>query len=201
MSNTISTLDKYIDIIHELLIDQVTALRNPTTSRMILSSRDVFARMLGQMLFDAPSLHTGKVSLILLQSKLKDFSTKPCAEHHHGRQKGGIALLKLIDNAVASNKLITRSQVKSVVHMYCQVHYTTARENMSLRRHQKRCSSEASYRRAGVILVDAKDLFANKARPSKEWKESMKKKYLPIIQQYKQPKQAALPIFVPEMIH
>lgn len=143
--------------------------------------------MLGQLLYDAPRLHTGKVSIRLIEAKLKDFATRPTVEHHHGRQNGGEALLQLVDRALYMKQELSRIQVAKVVEQYCQVHYTTADENALLRHHQKRCSSEASYRRANVVLIEAAELFTRQGPPSKKWKEEMRLKYQPLVDAYHNP--------------
>lgn len=188
----LKTLDKYVDAIHELLIDQTHALRaNP--ERQMSKNRMIFIRMLGQMLYEAPKLHTGKVSIRLIEEKLKDFSAKGCLEHHQSRQKGGSALLGLIDTALATGVDPTKEQVRAIALIHCQVHYTTAYENAQLRKHQRKCSSEAAYRRANIQLVDGRDLFTKKGRHSKTWKAMMKAKYQPIVDAYNNPPAEAKP--------
>jgi len=180
------TLDKYVDAIHEILLDQITGLRN-TTDRQLTVNRMIFVRLLGQMLYEAPKLHTGLVSIRLVEQKLNDFSTKGCLEHHQSRQKGGSALIDLIDRAIATGKNPTKKQVRDIALHYCQVHYTTAYENDLLRKHQRKCSSEAAYRRANIQLIEARDLFTKKGRHSQKWKEQMRHKYQPIVDAYNNP--------------
>lgn len=182
----LKTLDKYVDTIHELLTDQISALRaNP--QRQMSKNRMIFIRMLGQMLYEAPKLHTGMVSIRLIEEKLNNFSSRGCLEHHQSRQKGGSALVDLIDTALATGVDPTKEQVRAIALIYCQVHYTTAYENAQLRKHQRKCSSEAAYRRANIQLVEARDLFTKKGRHSTEWKKQMIAKYSPIVEQYNNP--------------
>jgi hypothetical protein len=182
----LQTLDKYIDAIHEILIDQIKGLRS-NKDRQLTVNRMIFIRLLGQMLYEAPKLHTGLVSIRLVEQKLSNFSIRGCLEHHQSRQKGGSALVDLIDKAVASGTNPTKQQVLDIALVYCQVHYTTAYENDQLRKHQRKCSSEAAYRRANIQLIEARDLFTKKGRHSTEWKEQMRLKYQPIVDAYNNP--------------
>lgn len=190
----LKTLDRYVVTIHELLIDQINGLR--LGNRQIESNRTMFVRMFGQLLYEAPKLHTGKVSIRLIEQKLRNFSTKVCHEHHHSRQKGGNALVLLIESAIQKGGYPTVEQVRDIALLHCQVHYTTADENAQLRKHQRRCSSEAAYRRANIVLVDATDLFTQIGRHSKQWKQAMRDKYSPVVDLYNNPKQTKP---IPEM--
>lgn len=180
------SLNKYVDVIHELLIDQIKANRNAAT-RQLTTNRSIFVRLFGQLLYEAPKLRTGLVSIRLVEQKLNDFSAKGCLEHHQSRQKGGTALVDLIDWSLRTGQLPTKAQVRDIALIYCQVHYTTADENKQLRRHQKKCSSEAAYRRANIQLIDASDLFRKQGRHSDTWRQEMKAKYQPIIDNYNNP--------------
>jgi hypothetical protein len=192
----LKTLDKYVDTIHELLIDQIEGFRvNP--ARQLTTNRQIFVRMLGQLLYEAPRLHTGKVSIRMVEEKLKDFTAKACFEHHQSRQKGGKAFLHLVDAAVRTGVNPTVEQVRAIALVYCQVHYTTAQENAQLRKHQRRCSSEAAYRRANIPLIEARDLFTKLGRHSEQWKRTMIAKYQPIIDAYNTPAVSIQPL--PEM--
>ncbi len=182
----LQTLDKYVDVIHELLLDQLEGLRS-SPDRQITKNRVIFVRMLGQMLYEAPKLHTGLVSIRLIEQKLKDFSVRGTVEHHQSRQLGGAALLSLVDRAVISSEDPTKEQVRDIALIYCQVHYTTVEENAALRKHQRRCSSEAAYRRANIQLVEARDLFSKKGRHTEAWKQQMRAKYQPIVDAYNAP--------------
>lgn len=195
------SLDKYVDAIYELLHDQLLALRT-TQSRQIKKSRPIFARMLGQLLFDAPKLHTGLVSIELVQQKLLDFSTRPVIEHHHGRQNGGEALLSLVDSALSMDRELEIEDVSRVVHQYCEVHYTTASENIALRKQQQLCSSAAAYRRTNIPLIEARDLFTKAGKHTESWKQQMRTKYHPIIDQYFNPvDRSVLPPVMPLVIN
>ncbi len=174
-------LTQYVNVIHELLMDQINGIRSGSF-RWYKQNRLIFVRMFGQLLYEAPSIHTGKVSLRLVEQKLKDFSTKPCRDHHHSRQNGGLALVRLIDRAISQGIDPTKHHVRSIALQYCQVHFTTKQENTALRQHQKKCSSDAAYRRCGVVLIDARELFTHKGRHNNQWKESMRKKYQPIVE-------------------
>jgi hypothetical protein len=182
----LQTLDKYVDAIHEILIDQINGMR-ARADRQLTVNRMIFVRLLGQMLYEAPKLHTGLVSVRLVEQKLNNFSTKGCLEHHQSRQKGGSALIDLIDKAVATGVNPTKKQIQEIALIYCQVHYTTAYENDQLRKHQRKCSSEAAYRRANIQLIEARDLFTKKGRHSQKWKEQMRLKYQPIVDAYNNP--------------
>lgn len=196
----LKTLDKYIDAIHELLIDQVTgAWCDPI--RQMSKNRVIFVRMLGQILYEAPKLHTGMASIRLIEQKLNNFTTKACLEHHHSRQKGGSALLALAERAIETGGLPLRDDVRDIVLKYCQVHYTTIDENSALRKHQRRCSSEAAYRRSNIELVYAPDLFTKRGKHSSIWKESMVKKYAPIVDAYNNPNHIKQDFAWPEVIH
>lgn len=182
----LQTLDKYVDVIHELLLDQLEGLRS-SPDRQVNINRVIFVRMLGQMLYEAPKLHTGQVSIRLIEQKLNDFGSKGTVEHHHSRQLGGAALLALVDQSLITGATPTKDQVRNIALQYCQVHYTTIEENAALRKHQRRCSSEAAYRRANIELVEARDLFSKKGRHSEKWKEQMRAKYQPIVDAYNNP--------------
>lgn len=182
----LKTLNRYVDTIYEMLIDQINGI-NSTSSRQLLTNRHLYVRMFGQMLYDAPKLHTGFASIRLIEQKLKNFSTKACLEHHQSRQKGGNALVALIELAVATGVMPTKQQVLEIMLYHCQVHYTTVYENAQLRKHQRRCSSEAAYRRANIQLVEARDLFSKQGRHSVQWKQEMHAKYQPIVDRYNNP--------------
>lgn len=193
----LQTLDKYVNAIHEMLMDQINGVRNAPGSRQIKSSRAIYVRMFGQLLYEAPKLHTGLVSIRLVEQKLKDFSSRYCLEHHHSRQRGGDALVALFETAIATGIDPTKKQVRDIALIYCQVHYTTAYENEQLRKHQRKCTSEAAYRRANIQLVEARELFTQKGRHSKEWKQQMREKYGPIVERYNNPVLEEKPL--PEM--
>lgn len=188
----LQTLDKYVDTIHELLIDQINGLRAGTI-RQLKRNKPIFMRMFGQLLYEAPKLHTGMVSIRLVEQKLSDFGVKVCLEHHHSRQRGGEALVALIDTALYTGVNPTKQQVLDIALIHCQVHYTTAKENEQLRKHQRKCSSEAAYRRANIQLIEARDLFSKKGRHSAEWKQKMRSKYQPIVDRYNNPPQEDSP--------
>lgn len=195
----LQTLDKYIDTIHELLIDQVTGAWCDSV-RQVTQNRIIFVRMLGQILYEAPRLHTGMVSIDLVEQKLNDFSIRPCHEHHHSRQKGGAALLALAERAIKTGGLPIREDVRAIVMKHCQVHYTTVDENNLLRKHQRRCSSEAAYRRSSIQLIHAPELFSKRGHSAK-WKREMTAKYQPIVQSYKNPDVQQQDTIWPEVIH
>ena len=184
----------------EFVQDQINALRLKT-DRQITHNRSFFVRMLSQMLYDAPKLHTGMVSIRLLELKLKKFSTKPCPEHHLSRHKGGKQLIAMIDYAVLSGVDPTHDQIKKIVSSHCQVHYTTSSENSALRRHQRTCSSEAAYRRANIRLVRAPDLFRKRGKHTSVWKRQMLEKYSPVVEQFNNPAHIPIVVYVPVMIH
>ena len=137
----------------------------------------MFARTLGQMLYDMPPLFSGYASSEMVRHKLASISTgkavRICKDHHHSRQKGGQALIDLIRTSALSERVPAYDTVCQIVDTYRQVHYVTATENNRLRFHQQLCSSEAAYRRAGVILHDARLLFSNIGRPSKAFVSEM----------------------------
>lgn len=179
-------LNRYVDVIHELLIDQITGIRT-TASRQMMSNVGVYVRLFGQMLYEAPKIHSGYVSVRLIEQKLQDFSVHPCHEHFESRQRGGAALVSFVERALRTGKLPSKEEVFDVVYKHCQVHYTTAQENAMLRKHQRKCSSEAAYRRANIRLVEARDLFSHRGRHSDTWKEQMIRKYQPIVDAYNNP--------------
>jgi hypothetical protein len=182
----LKTLDKYVEAIHELLLDQIEGIRrNP--GRHLQTNRTIHIRLFGQMLYEAPKLHTGMVSIRLIEQKLNDFGTKSCLEHHQSRQKGGAALVNLIEQALRTGVDPTKEQVRDIALVHCQVHYTTAYENAQLRKHQRRCSSDAAYRRANIQLIEARELFTKKGRHSIEWKKQMTAKYGPVVDRYNHP--------------
>lgn len=189
----LKTIEKYVSVIHELLVDQYNGrLKSP--NRAIQNHRPILVRMLGQLLYEAPKIHTGMVSVRLLEQKLQDFKTKPCLEHHHSRQRGGDALVRLVERSVATKTPPTEQQVMDILLVYCQVHYTTTQENATLRKHQRRCMSEAAYRRARIDLVHAPELFAKKGRHTAAWKAAMIEKYQPVLDEYNAPKRQTTPI-------
>lgn len=140
--------------------------------------KSVLIRTLGQMIYDAPAIHTGMVSIALIERKLASPSTKPSADHHHTRRRGGEALFALIDNCVSGGDVIALDDVIQHLLTFCQVHYTTPEENVALRKHQSKCSSAAAYRRTGVALVYAPEVFSSKGRKSSTWVDDMRAKYL-----------------------
>lgn len=175
-----------------MLINQINGIRSNPQSQG-LTNRQIYVRLFGQMLYEAPKLHTGMVSIRLIEEKLKHFSAKACHEHHQSRQKGGEALVGLLERALITGTMPTHQQVLDIALLHCQVHYTTAYENAQLRKHQRRCSSEAAYRRANIQLVEARELFTKRGRHSKEWKLAMQQRYQPIVDEYNNPTKVSLP--------
>lgn len=173
-------LNTHVEAIHQLLIDRIRSIRLDP-SRNAKKHRSIYVRMFGQMLYEAPKLHTGMVSVRLIEHKLRDFSYKACPEHHHSRQKGGAAIVALIDKALQTNTYPTVKNVFDLAVKYCQVHYTTDRENTILKKHQKKCSSEAAYRRSNIQLVYAPELFSKRGH-SVQWRKSMTDKYSALIE-------------------
>lgn len=196
----LKTLDKYIDTIHEILLDQIACAKN-NPERQLTKNRIIFVRMLGQVLYEAPKLHTGMVSVRLIEQKLKDFGTKAVLEHHHSRQKGGAALIALVDRALKTGILPSRADVKDIALKYCQVHYTTMEENQALRKHQRRCSSEAAYRRSNIQLIQAPDLFSKRGKHTANWKREMIEKYNPIVDAHFNPGHVQQEFDWPDIIH
>lgn len=196
----LKTLDKYVDVIYELVLDQINGLRL-TPLRQVNVNRSIYVRMIGQALYEAPKLHTGMVSIRLIEQKLLDSSTKACQEHHHSRQKGGAAILKLVDRAITTDIMPTRDDILQLALKYCQVHYTTSKENEMLKKHQRKCSSEAAYRRSNIKLVHAPDLFTQRGKHSVIWKQAMKDKYQSTIDAYHNPIYEQIEFDWPEVIH
>lgn len=196
----LQSLNRYVEVIHELLLDQISGIRT-TPTRQMLTNRGVYVRLFGQMLYEAPKIHTGYVSVRLIEQKLHNFSLHPCYEHFESRQKGGSALVTFVERAIRHGALPTKQAVYEVVHKHCQVHYTTAQENAALRKHQRKCSSEAAYRRAGIRLVEARDLFAHKGRHSEQWKAEMREKYQPIVDEYYNPVIADVDVHYPLVLN
>lgn len=196
----LKTLERYVDAIHEILIDQISGLRL-RQDRTLLDSRSIYVRMLGQILYEAPKLHTGMVSMRLIEQKLNNFSTKPCLEHHHSRQKGGMALIDLIERSIQTNVEPTKDQVRDIALQYCQVHYTTSGENAMLRKHQRNCTSEAAYRRSNIQLMEAPELFRKRGKHPQTWKDAMRDKYGPAVEQYNNPVHEQVEFDMPLVIH
>lgn len=191
------TLNYYIDVIHEMLSDQKEGLQG-SSARQISTHKSLFARLFGQMLYDAPKIHTGLVSETLIKQKLKDFSLKPCPEHHHTRRRGGEMLVNLIDYAIRNDLPIDRKDVEQIVLQHCEVHFTSTEENQALRKHQRTCASEAAYTRAGIKLIHAPDLFCKRGRMTEQWKANMIAKY----SNYLQPEEKSEMCTIwPEIIH
>lgn len=178
----LKTLDRYIDTIHEILVDQVRGLREHS-NRQLVRNRTLYARMLGQVLYEAPKIFTGQVSINMVDRKLNDFRAKPCPEHYLSRQKGGELLLDLIDTSIITGADPPRLLVQNIALTYCAVHYTTPEENASLKVHQRKHHDEAAYNRAGIILIEARDLFTKRGH-SIAWKHQMRKKYAPIVEHH-----------------
>lgn len=140
----------------------------------------ILTRTFAQMLYEAPSLHTGMVSVNLVLQKLNDFSTKPCAEHHRSRQRGGRAIVALIERSITLQSLPRRMEVADLITNFCQVHYTTVEENTKLRTFQRTHTSESAYAHCGIQLIEAGELFTKRGH-SMKWKDAMVAKYLPIV--------------------
>lgn len=178
----LETLDKYVDVMYELILDQVSAYTRSST-RQLRNNAPIFCRMFSQLLYEAPKIFTGQVSVDMVDQKLHDFSAKPCAEHYLSRQRGGVELVKLIHTAVHTCTEPTRSMVFNIALSHTAVHYTTAEENEKLRSFQRVHLDEIAYQRAGITLLEARDLFTKRGHSNK-WKEQMRTKYSPIVQHY-----------------
>lgn len=178
----LQTLDKYVDTIHEILVDQVRGLRK-CSDRQVARNRTLYARMLSQVLYEAPKIFTGQVSIMMVDRKLNDFRAKPCPEHYLSRQKGGELLLDLVDASLRSSGDPPKVLVKNIALTYCAVHYTTPEENALLKQYQRIHHDEDAYKRAGIILIEARDLFTKRGH-STQWKEQMLSKYAPIVEHH-----------------
>ena len=170
------TLNYYIDVIHEMLSDQLNGLQG-SSNRQISTHRALFARLFGQMLYDAPKVYTGMASAALIVQKLRNFALKPCPEHHRSRNRGGQLLVDLVEYSLRTGEPISRNDVELIVKQHCEVHFTTPEENIRLRKHQQFCTSEAAYVRAGIKLIPAFDLFCTRGRMTDRWKAAMSAKY------------------------
>lgn len=175
------TLEKYVDVIHELVSDQVQLLESG--DRQITKNRALYARMFSQLLYDAPAIFTGLVSVDMVDKKLHNFKAKPCPEHFLSRQRGGESLIALIENSLSQSHEPSRSDVRDIVTAHCAVHYTTPEENALLKRFQRQHHDETAYKRAGIILIEARDLFTKRGHGVK-WKEQMCAKYGPVVQHH-----------------
>lgn len=178
----LKTLDRYVDAIHEILIDQVNGLKQ-SDDRQITKSKILYSRMLGQVLYEAPKLFTGLASINMVDRKLHDFRAKPCPEHYLSRQKGGEALVELIETSILTGLDPPRVMVQGIALTYCAVHYTTPEENAILKRFQRKHHDEAAYTEAGIILVEARDLFTKRGH-SATWKQQMTQKYSPVVEHH-----------------
>lgn len=174
----LQTLDKYVDVIHELILDQIHGY---SSERQLQSNQPIISRMFSQLLYDAPKLFTGQVSINMVDKKLHDFSAKPCAEHYLTRQRGGKQLVELISTSIQTNTEPTRSVVFNIVLSHTAVHYTTPEENEVLKQVQRQFEDQVAYQRAGIVLIEARDLFTKRGH-SKVWKELMRCKYGPIVE-------------------
>lgn len=178
----LQTLDKYVDAIHEMLVDQVNGLLTGS-NRQINKSRSLYVRMFGQVLYEAPKLFTGQASIAMVDRKLHDFSAKPCPEHYLSRQRGGEALVDLVHISTLTHQPPSRVLVQNIVLTYCAVHYTTPEENAALKLFQSKHHDEAAYKEAGIVLVEARDLFTKRGH-SAAWKQQMINKYSPIVEHH-----------------
>ena len=177
-------LSKHISVIYELVYDQYHGLLRHRESRMLHQHRSAYARMFGHMLFDVPTTFTGHISIQLLELKLSDFFVRGTPEHFMSRQRGGDVLLDLISRSASDLSPPTYQQVSDIVVEYSHVHYVTKEENGALRLFQQNCSSEAAYNRAGVVLVEAGELFTYRGRKTASWRASMIQKYKPTVDAY-----------------
>lgn len=177
----LKTLDKYVDVIHELLVDR--ASKHEQSGLQVEPYRALYARMLSQFLYEAPKLFTGQVSVDMVDRKLHDFRAKPCPEHYLSRQRGGEALVSLVDTALATGTEPQRIMVQNIAMTYCAVHYTTPEENATLKRFQRQHHDETAYTRAGIILIEARDLFTKRGH-SEQWKEQMRNKYARVVEHH-----------------
>jgi hypothetical protein len=171
----LKTLDKYIDAIHEILTN--------VPGSEIIKHKNLYARMFGQVLYEAPKLFTGQASIAMVDRKLNDFQAKPCAEHYLSRQRGGEALVDLVIASMESDQSPQRVLVQTIAMTYCAVHYTTQEENAALTRFQRNHHDEAAYNEAGIILIESRDLFTKRGH-SQVWKQTMIKKYSPIVEHH-----------------
>lgn len=179
----LQTLDRHVDTIHEMMMTQVMSqsLRHP--ARQLYLNRQLFVRMFSQLLYEAPKLFTGQVSINMVDRKLHDFKAKPCPEHYLSRQKGGEEIVRMIEDAILCDYEPMRSLVYNIVLTYCAVHYTTPEENATLKRFQRLHHDESAYREAGIVLIPARDLFTKRGH-SDSWKEDMIRKYAPIVEHH-----------------
>lgn len=175
-------MNLFIDVAYEFCVDQLRAL-TLGAPRVISTTPKIYERMLGQLLYEAPAIPTGFVSVQLLKQKLECWDTRPCQDHFMSRQRGGERLVQMIIYANQTSGTITRDDVGEWARTHCQVHYITREENTALRKHQMQCSSAAAYRRCGINLIYAPDVFVRIPRSKLvDTQEKLRAKYQPMLE-------------------
>lgn len=146
--------DKYVDFVYALM----THISASTMDHSLL------ARMFSQIIFDAPSIFSGKASAEAIRLKVADGSYRPCADHHNVRQNSGERLVRLMQTPAE----LTRAAVDEVMQEACSVHYVTATENQMLRKYQAAYGTQA-YAAVNLSVYDTGELFTRRGRRPKEW--------------------------------
>ena len=143
----IATHNRKVQVLHAILDGLKGKLH-----KMDNDQRNLVARMIGNSIFDMRVLWSGFESEELIRRRANGEKIKRCPEHFFPRQVAG----KRIVDHVCRFKGISINKLREYLEVFCQVHYTTSEENVSLKPYQKTdtfISPEHSYQSAGIKLI------------------------------------------------
>lgn len=130
------------------------------------------------MIHDIPSVWSGLASQSAIRNKLNNVKSKHSEDHFYSRQRGGEEIVTLILKTFGQGRSPTFEEVRAIIDKYCHVHYVTREENNILKHiMEPGMRWKQAYSQAGVLLVNAKELFGKRGRRSEEWKKQMQVQY------------------------
>lgn len=153
-----AAFDRYVDTAFNLLSSyQHTQLTE--------HDKFVLARLMSQMIYELPKVHSGKASTEAIRKKLSDFSWQPSKDHFHVRSVGGMLLVELLPGS------LSKESIRGILLQHAEVHFVTSEENTKLRPFQRKNPTTA-YEAANIELHNCLDLFSKRGK-SKAWKEQI----------------------------
>lgn len=142
-----ATHARRVKVLHTILDGLRTTLPS-----MDEEEKNLVARMIGNSIYDMRVNWSGYESKALIEARARNPKTTRCPEHFYPRQVAG----KRIVEHICRFNGISMKKLQEFLDVYCQVHYTTSEENVSLKPYQKTdtfISPEHSYQMAGIELV------------------------------------------------
>lgn len=136
--------------------------------------RALAARMIAQVIYDAPPIFSGKASAAAISAKLANPKYRPCADHYRVRQISGERLMDMRSDISCVSDAVT------LLESACSVHYVTSEENVRLRKLQH-AYGPAAYTMLNIPLYDTGDLFNRRGGRSPDWYRDKRDQFREII--------------------